>query len=345
LTLTFVGLGLGAKGVSLEGVEAMRSAKTIYLEYYTTPHDPSLLGEIQKATGKEVTVVDREFVEDGKELLRRAVAEDVVLAVPGDPMVATTHNDLRVRATELGVATKLVHGVTAAAAVASASGLHYYKFGRTVTVTREGLGKMDQVYCMLHENLLLGAHTLLLLEYDVEGREGVAPAAAVEGLLRSERNFKRGVVSDQTLVLVICRVGRGDAKLEAGSFGEVSGRDYGAPPYSLVIPGRLHFTEVEAISAIFRMPSPKVHGNSEAVKRTAETLVPKYVAKTRKALESVKGKMDPRYGPVLENAELYLRDAEEHLMKGDDGLAMLSVGYAEGLLDSLSFAGVVKIDW
>jgi len=36
--LTFVGLGLGAKGITLEGVEAIREADIAYLEYYTTPH-------------------------------------------------------------------------------------------------------------------------------------------------------------------------------------------------------------------------------------------------------------------------------------------------------------------
>ena len=47
----------------------------------------------------------------------------------------------------------------------------------------------------------------------------------------------------------------------------------------------------------------------------------------------------------MENVQLYLKDAEEFLSNGEDELAMLSIGYAEGLLDSLNFAGVVRIDW
>jgi diphthine synthase len=113
----------------------------------------------------------------------------------------------------------------------------------------------------------------------------------------------------------------------------------------LVIPGKLHFTEAEAISAIFSVDPAEVRSNSERVLRTAQTLVPKYVAKTRRALDSVRTKLDPRYEHVIENAELYMRDAESFLANGEDEMAMLSIGYAEGLLDSLSFAGVVKIDW
>jgi diphthine synthase len=59
----------------------------------------------------------------------------------------------------------------------------------------------------------------------------------------------------------------------------------------------------------------------------------------------VKVRLGPQYEHVLENAELYMKDAETFLANGEDEMAMLSIGYAEGLLDSLSFAGVVKIDW
>ena len=79
--------------------------------------------------------------------------------------------------------------------------------------------------------------------------------------------------------------------------------------------------------------------------RTAQTLVPRYVAKTRRALNSVRTKLGPQYEHVVENAELYMKDAETFLANGEDEMAMLSIGYAEGLLDSLSFAGIIKIDW
>jgi diphthine synthase len=343
--LSFVGLGLGSKGLSLQGLEELRDADVIYLEYYTTPHEPSLLSSLEESTRKPMTVVDREFVEDGSKILSDARIKNVVLAVPGDPMIATTHNELRVRAIRAGVETRLIHAATVASALASASGLHYYKFGRTITVTRELAAQPSQVYNILHENLLQGAHSLILLEYDVSGSEGVSPGGAVEGLLNAERSFKRGVVGAETFGLVLSRVGRSDAIFRAGQFSDLIAAEYGNPPFSLIVPGHLHFTEIDAISAIFSVPEASVRDNSEGVKRTAQTLVPKYVEKTRRALESVRGKIGPQYGAVLENAELYTRDAESFLAKGEDELAMLSIGYAEGLLDSLSFSGTVRIDW
>ena len=343
--LSFVGLGLGPKGATLEGIDELRASDVIYLEYYTTPHEPSLLDELARATGRDPVVVDREFVEDGGRILSEAAVKKVALAVLGDPMVATTHGELQARAIRRGVETKVIHSATIASAAAGESGLHSYKFSRTVTVTRESVGKLTQAYHILHQNLLQGAHTLLLLEYDVKSGEGVTPAAAMAGLLLAEGNFKRGVVDGETFALVLSRVGRGDAKSDAGVFGQLAKADFGEPPHCVVIPGKLHFSEVDAISAIFGLPEGSVKSNSDRVLRTAQALVPKYVSKTRKALDSVRPRLGPQYEHVLENAELYMKDAESFLANGEDEMAMLSVGYAEGLLDSLAFAGVVKIDW
>ena len=343
--LSFVGLGLGPKGVSLEGVDELRAADLVYLEYYTTPHEPSLLEELAKAIGKDPTVVDREFVESGSTILAEAARKRVALAVLGDPMIATTHNELRARAIRSGLETRVIHSATIASAAASASGLQSYKFSRTVTVTRESVGKLTQAYHILHQNLLEGAHTLLLLEYDVQSGEGVSPADAMAGLVLAEGNFKRGVVEGKTFAMVLSRIGREDAACRAGSFEQLAKGGYGEPPHCVVIPGKLHFSEVEAVSAIYRIPESDVRSNSERILRTAQTLVPKYIAKTRRALDSVRPRVGPQYEHVLENAELYMKDAESFLANGEDEMAMLSIGYAEGLLDSLAFSGVVKIDW
>ncbi|MDG6989070.1 MAG: diphthine synthase [Nitrososphaerota archaeon] len=343
--LSFVGLGLGAEGLTLEGVEELKKADVVYLEYYTTPHEPKLLNELQRATGRIPTVVDRDFLEDGGRILSEAAGQKVALAVLGDPMIATTHNELRARAVRQGTETRVVHSATIASAAASSSGLHSYKFSRTVTVTRDSVGKLTQAYHILHQNLLEGAHTLLLLEYDVQSGEGVSPADAIAGLLLAEGNFKRGVVNERTLGLVLSRLGREDERLAAGSFEALAKKEFGEPPHCIVVPGNLHFTEKEAVSAFFSVAESDLRGNSDGVLRTAQTLVPRYVAKTKRALASVKPKLGTEYEHVLENAELYMKDAESFLANGEDEMAMLSIGYAEGLLDSLSFSGTVKIDW
>ena len=343
--LVFVGLGLGGRGVSLAGVDAIKASDLTYFERYTSPPSPTLVTDLEAATGKKILTVGREFVEDGKEILERAGASRVALAVQGDPMIATTHNDLRVRAASRGIRTSVVHGATIPAAAASESGLHYYKFGGTITFTLESASHHQEVYQRIHRNLLEGQHTLLLLEYDVEKGRGVEPGFVFERLLDAEKNFKRGVLSERTLAVVLGRVGMKDEVVAGGPMGSLQTRSFGPPPHCVIVPGRLHFTEEEALSAILKLDKREVVDNSAGVKRTAQVLIPRYVEKAKRALEEARTGLKGKHKELLENAELYLRDSESFLANNQDELAMLSVGYAEGLIDALSFTGEVKLSW
>jgi diphthine synthase len=304
-----------------------------------------LVKDLEAATGKKVSLIGREFVEDGKEILEKASRSSVALAVQGDPMIATTHNDLRVRATSLGIPTRVIHGATIPSAAASESGLHYYKFGGTITFTLESASHHQEVYQRIHRNLLEGQHTLLLLEYDVEKQVGVEPPFVFRRLLDAEKNFKREVLSEGTLAIVLGRVGMRDQQMSGGPMGMLRRRPFGPAPHCVVIPGRLHFTEEEALAKILKLDKKDIVDNSLAVKRTAQVLVPRYVEKAKTALVEAKEKLKGRYPELIENAELYLKDAEGFLANDQDELAMLSVGYAEGLVDALSFMGEVKLSW
>jgi diphthine synthase len=343
--LTFVGLGLGDQGVSIAGVKAIKDADVAYLEYYTTPYAPRLLQELEDATGKTVSIVDRVFVEDGKSILHDALDKKVVLAVQGDPMIATTHSDLMVRAIEKGIETSLIHGATIPTAAASASGLHFYKFGATVTFTRDSVGYHQQVYRRLHQNLLEGSHTLLLLEYDTENETGVSPGGLMSGLLDAEKNFKREVVSDRTFLVVLSRVGTKQEEVRAGTIGTLRDVDFGEPPHVAILPASMHFTEKEALAAITRLPEVDIPDNGATVKRTAQVLVPRYVEKAKKALKVARASLKEGHEDLFENVDLYMRDAESFLGNGQDELAMLSIGYAEGLIDALTFTGKLKLEW
>ncbi len=343
--LTFVGLGLGDQGASIAAVNAITESDVAYLEYYTTPHAPRLLQELERASGHPLTVVDRSFVEDGKRILREAAEGKVVLAVQGDPMIATTHGDLRVRAITNGIETSVIHGTTIAAAAASASGLHYYKFGATVTFTKDSVNYHQQVYSRVHKNLLEGSHTLLLLEFDTERGEGASPASLMEGLLAAERNFKREVMSERTFMLVLSRVGTEGERVHAGTIGELQTVEYGEPPHVAIVPGRLHFSEAESLAAVCGRAQADIPDNSASVMRTAQVLVPRYAEKAKKALGTARATLKEDHDELFENSELYIKDAESFLANGQDELAMLSVGYAEGLIDALTFTGKIKLDW
>ncbi|GAH94533.1 unnamed protein product, partial [marine sediment metagenome] len=162
--LVFIGLGLHGEGISLQGLREAQRADVLYAELYTSLVPSFNLKKLEREIGKLIQVVGREAVEQHPdEILETAKIRKVVFLVPGDPMVATTHVDLRLRAAKAGIETKVVHAASIASAAAGLAGLQSYKFGRTATVPFPD--NPSQVpYEMLVENSKRGLHTLLLLD-------------------------------------------------------------------------------------------------------------------------------------------------------------------------------------
>ncbi len=115
--------------------------------------------------------------------------------------------------------------------------------------------------------------------------------------------------------------------------------NFGKPPHTIIIPGRLHFTESDALKILGECID-EPHDNSEKTKRISVQMIEKYVPMVRDALEEIKPyyKEQKEFQVILENAELYIQDAEKFLEDGQDEVAILSIGYADGLVDALRLA-------
>jgi len=101
----------------------------------------------------------------------------------------------------------------------------------------------------------------------------------------------------------------------------------------------MHFTESDALK-IFGQCIDEPFDNSEKTKKISKQMMEKYVPMVREALEEIKPhyKDQKEYQVILENAELYIQDAEKFLEDGQDEVAILSIGYADGLVDALRLA-------
>lgn len=89
--------------VRCRGLEAVKRCKRIFLEAYTSvlAVDKAALEELY---GQPVIVADRDLVESNSdEILADAKEADVAFCVVGDPLGATTHTDLHLRAHEAGI--------------------------------------------------------------------------------------------------------------------------------------------------------------------------------------------------------------------------------------------------
>ena len=278
--------------------------------------------------------------------MEEARIKNVSFAVLGDPLFATTHLTLVLECKKKNIPCKVIHNTSITSILMNSFGLHSYKFGKIATIVRRSGTPATTVYFTLYENLIRKLHTIFLLEYDVEAGEGVTPKDAFQILKEGEEIFKLGAFSNETFAIVACRMFREDEKIYVGKVQELLEIDFGRPPYSLIIPSELHFVEKEALSALFNLEKYAEINNSKMIKRRVEHLINRYVRNTKAALVEARKRLPQReFEDLFENIECYLDDAIRFFNLGEENLVMLSVGYAEGLLDALRFQKILDLKW
>ena len=139
--------------------------------------------------------------------------------------------------------------------------------------------------------------------------------------------------------IVASRIGFKDQKIISGKISSLRKIDFGKPPHTIIIPGRLHFTESDALKMLGQCVDEPCD-NTEKTKKISIQMMKKYVPMVREALEEIQPlyKDQKEFQGILENAELYVKDAEKFLDDGQDEVAILSIGYADGLVDALRLA-------
>ncbi len=76
----------------------------------------------------------------------------------------------------------------------------------------------------------------------------------LEALLTIEKQKRKQVITRDTLVIGIARAGSSEPIVKAGYVEEMMRQNFGAPPHTLVFPGKLHFMEAEALIALAEAP-------------------------------------------------------------------------------------------
>ena len=255
--LVFVGLGLNdEKGISLNGLEEAKTADSIFLELYTSLMPDFSLENLENLIGKKIQIINRSNLEEenGKKLLDTASVGKAVFLVPGDPFIATTHVTLRIEAAKQRIQTRVVHGASIISAIIGLSGLHNYKFGKTVTIPfRENFSETP--YNVIHQNKQLGLHTLCLLDLKADGKQFLSIKEALKMLQEIEAKKMAEVANDDAVVLGLARAGSKNPILKADFLRALTNFDFGEPPMTLVFPGQLHFMEAEALVALAGAPA------------------------------------------------------------------------------------------
>ena len=227
--LYLIGIGLGnERSISLEGLEAVKKCKKIFLENYTSRLE-------SKNFEFKFEEVNRNFVENFNVL--EAKEKNVALLIIGDVFSATTHiaifNDCRSKDVEI----KVINNASILTAV-GITGLELYKFGKVGSIPFDN-EKVEGPIKILENNKRINAHTLLLLDLEPEMDRFLSVKNGIEYL---ERNNIRGKI------IGCARLGREDFMIKYGEMSEIKGVDFGEGPYCLIVPSdKLHFMEEEVL--------------------------------------------------------------------------------------------------
>lgn len=238
--LTFIGLGLYDKNdVSEKGLLNIRNADHIFLENYTSRLMGTSYEDLARHYGKPVRLLGREDVEQHpEELLDKAEKENVAFLCAGDPMVSTTHADLRIRAASRGIKTAIIHAASISSAVCGLSGLQNYRFGKSCSLPFPQKNWFPTTSVdVIALNLSLRLHTLVYLDIQ-DDRCMIVPEAVV--LLEKMAEEKKIRLP---LYVGIARAGSENPRVKAGSADTLKSFDFGPPLHILIVPAELHDME------------------------------------------------------------------------------------------------------
>jgi len=245
--LTFIGLGLSdERDISVKGLEAVRSADLVYIECHTSRLTGTTLAAMEEFYGRPVIPVSREEMEGHPEaILAHAREGEVALLCGGDPMVSTTHADLRLRAKAAGAETRIIHGASIQTAVSGLTGLQNYRFGKSASIPYpSGSWFPTTPLSTILGNLSLDLHTLVFL--DIQDRRYMTVNEGIALLGEMAARISRPAPD---FFVGIARAGSEDALVVAGSRARLANFSFGPPLHILVVPANLHPVEQEYLEA------------------------------------------------------------------------------------------------
>ncbi|MEK6841231.1 MAG: diphthine synthase [Nanoarchaeota archaeon] len=234
--LYLIGLGLNCKDISLNALEAIKECKKLYLENYTS------LGcsvkDLERIANKKVIIANRGLIENNSnKILNEAKNFNIGILVYGDPLSATTHISYLISCKKLNIKFKIIHASSILTAVAE-TGLSLYNFGKITSIPFNNKNIKTPIK-VIKDNLKLGLHTLILLDLDLENKKFLTINEALDYLLRNNID----------LDLIACSaLGTSKQEIRYGTIEKLKKLEFNRHPQCLIIPGKLHFIEEEALN-------------------------------------------------------------------------------------------------
>ncbi len=230
--LYLIGTGLhDFKDMSLRAFEILEKCDRIFLENYTSPQNIDL-ASLEKRLGKKIQSLSREEVESSELIYKKNTA----LLVIGDPLVATTHQEIVNTAEKKGISVKIIHSSSIVSAICE-TGLHIYKFGKITSIPFTQKDFKPKSPCnIIKQNISINAHSLILLDIGMNFKEAI-------GFILDNCDF----INEKTKAMVCADLG-GKSIIISGDIGELKDKEIKEQPQVLIIPAEMHFTEEDSFN-------------------------------------------------------------------------------------------------
>jgi diphthine synthase len=258
LPLYIVGGGISAEYLTLKALKIIMSADKVYVDTYTSIApglDDALIARLNPSA--EVVKATRNTLEEGSnKIIEEAKEHNIVVVVPGDPHLATTHISLIVEARRKDVEAHIIPGVSGLYAVIDECGLQVYRFGKVVTlVYPEENYKPYTTIEVIHENYKRNLHTMVLLDLRLDAGKAMTIPEAVDILLEIEQELtlreNLSPILEKALLVGVARAGLPDSSCIAGRPEKLKQASYPPPPHTIIVTApKLHPIEEEALQTL-----------------------------------------------------------------------------------------------
>jgi diphthine synthase len=240
--LVLAGLGLSDEnGITLEEIKEAKTSDYIFAEFYTNIWKGSI-ERLENIIGSKIEILKRnDLEEESEKILELASRKKVLIFVPGDPLVATTHSSLLLECLKRKIEVKIIHNSSIISAVCE-SGLHSYKFGPSVTIPLKDRvkGNIESVINVIKDNKSRGLHTLCFLDFDLENMKFLEVNDAIDFLIEN------GIINREEKIVVASCIGSNNKKIVWKEAFFLKDFKFDLPAI-IVVPGKLHFTEREIL--------------------------------------------------------------------------------------------------
>lgn len=244
-----VGSGLWrGDDISVRGMNICKRCSKVYLDRYTRAFEESEFEFLEEIIGKKIIKLERKELEETLSFLKESETENVCLIVPGDPLIATTHVTIIEECKKRNIKFEIVHGSSIFTALPGECGLMTYKVGGSCTIPmREKRIVPYSIYDKIWENRERGYHTIVFLDTTPEKEMEISEAMGIMQEIEKEKNQK--VFDDESKIIVGACMGSTKQKLVYGKIKELKGIIF-EKPCTLIIPGKLHFSEGEFLEML-----------------------------------------------------------------------------------------------